>query len=79
MDLSNIVYFIVVPIVLTVLGYLMKTHLDRIQELEKRVDLTINEAEIRGIINDKIDPIKEDISEIKATLNHILTAILDKR
>lgn len=75
----DVLYYVIVPIGLTVAGYVMKSHLDRIQDLEKRVDTAIDETEVRTIIADKIDPIKEDIQEIKQTLNHILGVLLDKK
>ena len=57
-------------------GHSMKSHIDRIEEIEKLVATKISEPEVRTIMGDKIDPIKEDIKEIKEMLNHILTVVM---
>lgn len=57
-------------------GWLFKRQIARIDELEK---WTMNEQEIRQLINDKLDPmrvdmrnIKEDVTEMKSDIKTLL-------
>ena len=54
----------------------MKSHVDRIESMEKKLAEKLDEPQVRLLMADKIDPIKEDIKEIKEMLNHILTVIM---
>ncbi len=72
----NVVWYIIAPMVITYIGYTMKSHVDRIESMEKKLADKLDESQVRLLMSDKIDPIKEDIKEIKEMLNHILTAIM---
>jgi len=76
MEWLNIVYYVITPIVIMYAGHCMKSHVDRIEEIEKKLMTKIDEPEVRTILSDKIDPMKEDIKEIKQMLNHLLSVIL---
>lgn len=78
MEWLNIVYYVITPAVIMYAGHSMKSHLDRIEIIEKELVKKIDEPEVRTIIADKIDPMKEDIKEIKEMLNHILTVVMKK-
>ncbi len=78
MEWINVIYYIITPAVIMYAGHSMKSHLDRIEFIEKELLKKIDEPEVRLILADKIDPLKEDIQEIKETLNHILSAVLKK-
>ncbi len=75
---------LLVPIITTILsviigvaGYMMRNIFTRLNDLEKFPAVT--EAEVRQIISDKVDPIKEDVSEIRKTVDYIFSLILTKK
>jgi hypothetical protein len=74
----NIVYYIIVPAALMIGGWLMKSHVERISTLEKEVQNKTTEVEVRMILADKMDPMREDIHELKATVDKILDILLKK-
>lgn len=78
MEWLNIIYYVVTPALLMYAGHAMKSHVDRLDKIEKTLMTKIDEPEVRTILADKIDPMKEDIKEIKEMLNHIITVILKK-
>ena len=79
MEWLNIIYYVITPIVIMYVGHSMKSHIDRIEGIEKLLATKIDEPEVRTILSDKIDPMKEDIAEIKVMLNHLLEVVLDKK
>jgi Tfp pilus assembly protein PilO len=76
MQWLNIIYYVIAPMFVTYVGYSMKSHVDRIESMEKKLSEKLDEPQVRLLMADKIDPIKEDIKEIKEMLNHILTVIM---
>lgn len=63
-------------IVIGTIGYMMRNIFQRLSELEKFPAVT--EPEVRQIISDKVDPIKEDIHEIRKTIDHIFTLVYNQ-
>jgi hypothetical protein len=57
--------------------FMVKNVFSRLRDLESRISVT--EPQIRQIISDKTDPIKEDVSEIRKSLAHILSLIYNPR
>lgn len=71
---------LIIPVAMTIgsiligsLGYMIKNIYTRINDLEKFPAVT--EQQVRQIISDKIDPVKEDVSEIRKTLDYIFNLI----
>lgn len=60
----------VVSIVIALIGYIVRTTLNRIESLEKRP--VLDEDKVRILIADKLDPIKEDIKDIKTYVIKII-------
>lgn len=59
------------------IGYLFKVLLmNRIEKLEENMTHTINEEEVRTILSDKIEPIQEDIKDIKNNIRNIFDILL---
>ncbi len=52
--------------------YMAKTFMQRIDTLEKNISNKMDEASIRILIADKIEPLHEDLVEVKSLLNKIL-------
>lgn len=74
----NLVYYIIGPALIMLGGWLMKSHLERIAVLEREIQHKTTEMEVRIILADKIDPIREDIKELKASTDRILDILLKK-
>jgi len=52
-----------------IVGFMIKDVYRRLTSLEKSGSVT--EPQVRQIIADKVDPIKEDLSEIKSKLDYL--------
>lgn len=72
MDWEKIVLYIGIPALIFIIRFFM----NRIDSLENKIINKVSESAVRTIIDDKLDPlkvsiteIKEDISEIKQMLN----------
>lgn len=59
-----------------VVGYIMKNILRRLESLERVQAMT--DPQVRQLISDKLDPIKEDLSEIKQKLDYIFDLLFSK-
>lgn len=75
----NILLYVVLPPVLGTLGYIARTLMQRINELETKMVEKVTEAEVRQLISDKTSPIQEDLSEIKAVQHEILQILLKNK
>lgn len=51
---------------------------NRFMSLETKIEKKLSEEQTRKLISDKIEPLKEDLIEIKARLEHILEFIIKK-
>lgn len=86
--ISNLIYPIVIAIgvglwkltsrVWSVMNNLEKMEI-RIIKLEDTTSQHVTEAELRRILSDKIDPIKEDISDVKKQTEKITDILLQNR
>lgn len=74
---AQIFLYIIAPIVFGLVGYIMKTMINRLDTLEFRMQETITEPEVRIILDDKLDPIHEDLKEIKHSLNQLYEVMLN--
>ena len=67
----------IIPTLLGLGAYLMRSHLQRLETLEKDLPKKLDEQEVRLLLADKIDPIREDVRALEASLDKIETR-LDK-
>lgn len=67
-------------IIIPILGYLFKTlignHMQRIDNLEQNLLEKISETQVRVLMQDKLDPIKEDLIDINNKINKVLDHLL---
>lgn len=72
----------IIPIVGTIilsLGTFIMNHLyHRIEVLEQQQKEMPTKQEVRDMLNDKIDPVKEDIADIKQALNKVFDILTKK-
>lgn len=59
---------IVTSIVCGLGALVMKSVFSRLESLESKMNSTVTEQQVRTIIGDKIDPLKEDVHEIKQAI-----------
>lgn len=71
--------YVVIPIIITIVGFIMRTIHSRIDHLEKLVPTKLDQAEVRQIVADKIDPLREDIHEIKAKLDRVMDILIERK
>lgn len=78
MSWESIILYIVVPLALIVIRFFMS----RFEQLEDKLLTKISEGAVRTIIDDKLDPLRVSISEIKedvAEIKHILHKLYTRR
>jgi len=77
---STWIYYIitgvVVPIILTIAQRWASNMMMRVDTLEKTA---VSEVKVRQIISDKLDPMKEDITEIKEYLKLINQQLFERK
>ncbi len=73
----------IISIALTVLSvliapiiYLGRSQMQRLDRVEQESARKLDEAQVRQIIEDKVHPISEDTREIKASIDRLLTHVL---
>ncbi len=69
----------VVSLILGIGAFVMKTVHSRIDVLERELPHKLNEPAVRQIVSDKIDPIREDIHEIKAKLDRVMDILIERK
>lgn len=77
-NLALFLMYIVAPVIVAMGSYLMSTFLNRISTLEKTMVNKVEEPEVRQILADKIDPLREDISELKNKIELIYSLLLKR-
>lgn len=74
---SQIVYFVVTPIVITVGSKIIGGLMSRIAALEAQHDTKIDREDARQMIEDKIGPMKEDLLFIRDRIVSLTDRLLD--
>ncbi len=65
---------IIIPLitgVLSVLGFWGRSMMQRIDQLEERQKTKQDEAQVRQLMSDKVDPLKEKLEEIKDSVDRL--------
>lgn len=71
MDLLTASPPFIITLFLGVVWFVVKNHSDKVQKLEEKINGLVTETEVRQILIDKIEPIKEDIGEIRDNIRLI--------
>lgn len=66
------------PSILGFGAFLVKSLLNRLDLVETLVDSKVNELRVRELLSDKVDPIREDIQELKVKLDKITDLLMRK-
>jgi len=78
-SLSQIIMYCLVAVLTGAVGFIFSKIEARLTSLENRMLNTITEKETRQILSDKIDPLKEDMKEIKDSINKLMDLALADR
>lgn len=71
---SLITFFISACIYMT--AYLIRSLVNKVHEVEDTANAAMTEEKTRDLITDKLDPIKDDLQEIKASIARINDLVL---
>lgn len=71
MDFQLITY-VAIPVIGSLIAFVGRSIMIRLDVLEDQMQTKVNEQTVRTILSDKMDPLKEDIHEIKETLNKFI-------
>ncbi len=78
-DITKIIFGTVISSIMLIIGGFVKTIYGRVDHLEKQLPMKLDQQEVRQIVADKIDPMREDIHEIKAKLDRVMDILIDKK
>jgi septation ring formation regulator EzrA len=78
MDLVQVFLYIILPLLSGLGSFLLKNMYDRIDMLEKRLRDTMTEQEVRQLLGDKIDPVQDNIKEIKEKIDKLYDFMMNK-
>lgn len=70
MDWHSLIYFVFLPMGV----YVYK----KIEAVEQEVSRKTTHSEVKDLVSDKVEPIKEDLTEIKQMLNKLIDLNLKK-
>ncbi len=68
----------VITIIVAPFIYIWKTMTARIDKLEEQLDRTLDKDSVRLLISDKIEPVQQDLAEIKSLIHKIIEIQLKK-
>ena len=68
--------YAVVPLVLGAVGFIMRNIHVRLDRLEEVITQKLDQKDVRQIISDKIDPIRDDIKDLKDQNSEILKLLI---
>jgi hypothetical protein len=81
MDISIII--LLAGGVLGLIGYLLKAdreaQMQRINTLEQEMSKRPTEAEVRQILDDKIEPLKDSVSDMKASVDRVYYLLIQSK
>ncbi len=71
LSISYVLGYIILPLIASFGSYLFKGLFDRLKSLEVKMQDTVSEPKTRQLINDRYDPLAQDIRDIKEKLDKL--------
>lgn len=65
-----------IPGVIGIISYMMKSILNRLDQIEKTLPNKLEEPEVRQLLSDKIDPLSNDIQRFEVKLDKIMDILI---
>lgn len=75
-DNMILLVYIAMPLAVGLGGWFMRSTMQRISDLEKSVALKVEEDKVRQLLVDKIEPLREDVQDLKVKLDKIIDLLL---
>lgn len=79
----NFLYYLIFPVVFGLLIPFVKNYQAKVETrfhmLEQDVRTKVSEAQVRQLLDDKINPIRDDIGECKDKLDQIMLYLLENK
>lgn len=72
-----ILVYVLLPTIVGAGAYFMKSFLDRVHTLEIKVQDKINETECRQLLSDKLDPLVNEIKDLKIQVTKIIDLLIE--
>lgn len=69
----------IIPIISSIGAYFMKSMLLRLKDIEKDLSHKVDEQSVRQLLADKIDPIADNVADLKGQVDKILDLLLSKK
>lgn len=80
MDIStDIIITVVVPVVMAIGAYVVKSIINRIEVLENKTGQHVSDTQVRQLLADKLDPMKSDLSEIKEAIKKLFELYINEK
>ncbi len=71
--------YAIIPIILGIGTFIMKSIHMRLDEIEKVLPSKLNRGDVRQIVSDKIDPIHEDLKDLKDQVDKVIDLLIKKQ
>lgn len=65
-------------ILVGIIGYFVRAEMQRLDELEKQMPFKITDSEARQLLEDKINPLKESIVDMKVAVDKVYDLLIRK-
>ncbi len=76
---SSVIFYLVVPVGIAVVGKIVGGLMSRLSALEAEQDNKIDKTEVRQLIEDKIGPMKDDLMFIRDRIVSLTDRLLDEK
>ena len=76
--ITQILMYLAVPLVTALLTHIVRGLMQRIEYLEEKSRTQVNESEVRQILEDKLNPITEDIKFIRDKLEKVTDFLITR-
>jgi len=76
---EGLLIYIAAPTLLAIGGYMVQTVTSRLGKLEEDMSKKVSQEDVRQLVADKIDPIREDIHEVKTKLDKVMDILITRK
>lgn len=75
--LKNILLYVILPGICGLVSFFIKSILNRITRIESILNTKVDEQEVRQLLADKVEPLREDVQELKVKLDKIIDILIN--
>jgi hypothetical protein len=75
-DLTTLLMYLILPVVLTLVTYIARNLLGRLEAVEEKMSHATTEPQVRQLISDRYDPLAQDIREIKENQQKLFELVM---